>query len=84
MFSKFQNFIKQIILKPEVQFDKKNNFELWGKRIGYVLSYFLFTTILYLILYFTEKLPKSWTYFHILFITLSIMLIGVILQRVLK
>lgn len=84
MFSKFQNFIKRIALKQGVQFDKKNNFELWGKRTGYIFSYFLFTTVLYTVLYFTGKLPAFWTYFHILAITAGIVLIGSILQRMLK
>jgi hypothetical protein len=55
-----------------------------GQKIGYLISYFLFTTILYFILLFLNKLPASWNYFHIILLTIAITLIGIIIQRLLR
>lgn len=56
----------------------------WGNRLGLATGYFLFTTILYLILLLLDKLPGDWTYLHITGITLIIALLGTGLQRALK
>ncbi|MBI2653406.1 hypothetical protein HYX02_01205 [Candidatus Woesearchaeota archaeon] len=55
-----------------------------GEKIGFVFSYFIFTTILFFILKFTKKLPQAWTYLHIMAITLAIALAGILLKRLLK
>jgi len=56
----------------------------FGKIIGYSFSYFLFTTILFYILTLTTKLPTSWTYVHIMGVTISISLIGIGIKRILR
>ena len=55
-----------------------------GKKIGYIFGYFLFTTILYLMLILLKKIPENWTYFHIMGITLIITITGALLKRLLK
>ena len=55
-----------------------------AEKAGYIFSYFLFTTILFFILKFLNKLPENWTYFHIMGITLLIIIIGTLLKRILK
>jgi len=47
-----------------------------GKIIGYSLMFFLFTTILYFILLFLEKLPKFGGYFSVILLVLILVLIG--------
>lgn len=34
--------------------------------IGYLVSYFLFTTILFIILILLKKIPEVWSYYHIM------------------
>ena len=55
-----------------------------GETLGYVFSYLLFTLILYLIFLLLEKIPESWSYFHMMGITLIIAVIGILLKRALR
>ncbi|MBS3108007.1 hypothetical protein J4468_03775 [Candidatus Woesearchaeota archaeon] len=55
-----------------------------GEKLGFLLSYVFFTTILFFILKFFSKLPASWGYFHIAGITLIITIIGLAVRRFLK
>jgi len=55
-----------------------------GKIIGYITGYFLFTTVLYLILTWLDKIPQTWNYFYLALIILFLTLIGALLQRILK
>lgn len=52
-----------------------------AEKIGYIFSYFLFTTLLFFILGFMKKMPPSWTYFHIATVTIFIALAGATLRR---
>ena len=54
------------------------------EKIGYVVMYFIFTTIFYFILKSLDKLPDSWNYFHVLSLTLSIVLLGTLIKLLLK
>lgn len=54
------------------------------ERIGVVIAYFLFTTILFFILTITHKLPESFGYIHITLITAGITIAGLGLKRLLK
>jgi len=55
-----------------------------GQKAGNLSAYFLFTSILFLILRFFKKNPDSWSYFHAMIITLSITTIGFILRKTLR
>lgn len=55
-----------------------------GRNIGYIVMYFVFTTILYFVLRFLGKLPEIWDYFTILFLTLILVIIGKLIKRGLK
>lgn len=55
-----------------------------GEKVGYIAAYFLFTTILFFILRLLNKIPNSWSYFHIMGITFLIAVIGIIGNRLLK
>jgi len=57
---------------------------MFGEKIGYALAYFLFTTVLFFILKLLDKIPNSWSYFHIMMITFLIALLGVVIKRFLE
>jgi len=63
---------------------KSNKKEKVGKKIGYIFSYFLFTTILFYLLTFLDKIPSHWTYLHMVVITFLIVLIGIFIGGRLK
>ncbi|MEK6855101.1 MAG: hypothetical protein AABX73_02680 [Nanoarchaeota archaeon] len=54
--------------------DRKN--KKTAEIIGYVIMYFIFTTILYFILRFLERIPPGWSYFHVMGISILVVLIG--------
>ena len=62
-------------------FERNNNIERLGEKIGYVFAYFLFTTTLFFILKLLNRIPNFWSYFHIMLITLVIALICVIMDK---
>ena len=65
-------------------FEENRTIEKLGEKLGYIFSYFLFTTILFLILIFLKKIPESWSYFHVMGITILIAVIGIAIRRFLK
>jgi hypothetical protein len=65
-------------------FEQEKTLEKYGEKAGYVFAYFLFTTVLFFVLTFFEKIPESWSYFTIMGITLIIVLIGVVIKSLLK
>ena len=56
-----------------MKFEKKQK---TGKIIGYVLMYFVFTTILYFILLILDKLPIFRNYFNVILLTFTLVIIG--------
>ncbi len=55
-----------------------------GKMIGFLVGYFLFTTILYFILILTNKMPTSRSYIPIVEITILVSLVGYGVKRFLR
>jgi len=55
-----------------------------GIWVGYVIMYFIFTTILFFILKLLHKIPENWNYFHVILITLTIVLLGTLIKMLLK
>jgi len=64
-----------------MQFEQDKTWEGYGNKTGYVFGYFLFTTILYLILFFLKKMPETWQYWHIMILTLAIVIIGRLMNK---
>jgi len=58
--------------------------EYIGEKIGYLVMYLLFTTILYFILKLLNKFPDDWNYFYIMGLIFIIVLIGVLIKKVLE
>jgi len=58
------------------------NSEKVGNKMGYVFGYFLFTTILFLILNLVKK--SGWNYLNTIGITILIVIIGVSIKKLLK
>jgi len=65
-------------------FEHGTFFEKLGEKIGFIFSYFLFTTILYFILGILHRLPVFWSYFHMMGVTLILLFIGIGVKRLLR
>ena len=79
-----KTFIKALfLLNDKMQFEQNKSIEKLGVKVGFLFSYFLFTTILFGIFTLLNKL-NGMTYLHIMGITLLIIFIGAIIKRFLK
>ena len=56
----------------------------FGKVVGFVVMYFVFTTVLYFLLRFLGKFPEGWNYFYLMLVTLAVVLFGNLLKILLK
>ena len=65
-------------------FEQNKSSEKFGETAGYLFSYFLFTTILFFILVLINKIPGSWSYFHVMGFTILIAFIGFGVGQLLK
>ena len=65
-------------------FNKNERIIEIGENLGYLFGYFLFTTLLFLILNLLDKMPYNWSYFHIMRITIFIVLISFLNKWILK
>lgn len=55
-----------------------------GQKLGFLFSYAMFTTILNLILAYSDKIPETWSILHTAAITAAVISLGFILQRLLR
>ena len=62
-------------------FEEDNSVQVFGERVGYASAYLLFTTVLFIVLTLLSKLPASWSYLHVMGVTFSISLLGVVTRR---
>jgi len=67
-----------------MRFEKTSSLRKKGEKVGYVISLFLFSAVLYLVLSFSGKLPQSWGYAHIFLVSVVIGLVGFGLERLLR
>ncbi|MEK6846902.1 MAG: hypothetical protein AABY16_01915 [Nanoarchaeota archaeon] len=67
-----------------MQFDEKTFVDRFPRKVGYFLMYLIFTVVLYFILKILDKLPLDWTVFHVVGITLAIVLFGRLIKLLLK
>jgi len=67
-----------------VNFEDNRSFESVGKVMGFMISYFIFSIILFLILNLLNKIPESWTILQMFGITLVIVIIGAVLKKALR
>ena len=77
------NFIKALFDENNSMYAQKPE-EKWGKWLGFVFSYSIFTVALFLILTLLKKLPLTWSMINIIGITVIITTGGVIIKRLLK
>jgi len=82
LFLLSKTFINSAFLALIMIFEEDKKVEKIGSILGYIFSYFLFTTILYLILLSL----KSWnvSYISVIVITIVITLIGIVIKNLLK
>jgi hypothetical protein len=55
-----------------------------GEITGFILMFFVSSTILYFVLKFLNKLPDSWNYLHVLGLVFAITLTGILIKKLLK
>ncbi|MFH0936636.1 MAG: hypothetical protein V1815_03095 [Candidatus Woesearchaeota archaeon] len=67
-----------------MKFEENKKAEKIGEKIGFIVMYFIFTTFIYLILRLSKKIPENWSYIHIIILTFGIIIIGGILNKILK
>ena len=65
-------------------FEENNIIESLGESLGYIFSYFLFTTILFFILVLLNKLPELGSYIHIMVVVILIAITGTMIKKFLK
>ncbi|MAF35940.1 hypothetical protein CL622_02375 [archaeon] len=59
--------------------NKKENLKIL-EVLGYLFAYLLFTTILFFVLTFLNKLPGDWNYFYVMGMTFIIAVVGYLLK----
>jgi hypothetical protein len=67
-----------------MRFGQDNPIETLGQYLGFILSYLLFTTLLFLIFVVLGKLPAGWGFLHFIAITLLTVLLGLGIRRLLE
>ena len=72
----FRIFFKLELIIAFMQFQKRDHEYKVGRFLGYLLMLIVFSIILFFILSFFNKIPESWSYIHILFIAIFLVLIG--------
>jgi hypothetical protein len=65
-------------------FRQDKSIKEFGRKTGYLFSYLIFTTMVYFLLNILNKLPNSWSYFHVMFLTFCIILVGETIRRLLR
>jgi len=73
-----------LFLTRTMIFEENKTIENLGGKLGYIFSYFLFTTILFFILGVMKKIPESWSYIHVMGIVILIVLVSATIKRFLK
>jgi hypothetical protein len=67
-----------------MQFEESGDVRKVGEYAGYIISYLAFTTILYFVLTLLHRVPLWWNFFHTALVTLSIVIVGELLKKVLE
>lgn len=65
-------------------FERNRFYDQLGEKLGFVFSYLIFTAVLYFILALTAKLPETWSILHVAAITFGIVILGLVVQRLLR
>lgn len=63
---------------------KSGSIKKSGEVFGFLAGYFLFTTVLYFLFLFLNKIPDKCSYFDIISLTIFITLMGLIIKKLLK
>jgi hypothetical protein len=67
-----------------MNFEQNKSAERLGGKAGFLFSYLLFTTVMFLVLQKLKKLPLGWSYGHVILLTGGITLTGLAVGRLLK
>jgi len=67
-----------------MQFKYSDKYKKEGKRIGYFVSFLIFTFLLYFILNLFNKIPNNWNLIHFTFLSALIIIIGLTIRYILQ
>jgi hypothetical protein len=67
-----------------MEFEPNRTAERYGKVLGFVASYLIFTAALFYAMLLLHRMPASWSYLHIIGITLAVTLLGLLTRRLLR
>ena len=62
----------------------QESFEKAGLITGFVSGYLLFTVMLFFVLTLSHKFPTHWSFLNLIFVTLTVTLIGLGIKKILK
>jgi hypothetical protein len=65
-------------------FEESKVYARWGERLGFVAAYFVFTTVLFFMLWLLKRLPPSYPVINVMISTALIILVGVVVKRLLR
>ena len=66
-----------------MNFEENRFLENLGEKTGFVVAYLISSTILFFILSFLNKLPETWTFFHVAGVLAAISSVGIALRKLL-
>ena len=64
--------------------DENKTIEKLGEKLGYIFSYFIFTTILFFILSISNKISGPLSYIYVMVIVVLISAAGILIKRFLR
>ena len=64
-----------------MQFEENTNVKKLGENVGFFVSFFLFSSILYLILSLLHKIPTYVKYIHVVTGVILVYFLGLVLRR---
>lgn len=64
--------------------EENKTIESLGEKLGYIFSYFIFTTILFFILSISNKISGPLSYVYVMVIVALISVAGILIKRFLR
>ncbi len=67
-----------------MNFENNNNSKKIGKVAGFLITFLIFSIILFFILKFFDKIPESWEFYNVLIIPIILTIIGISIKSILN
>jgi hypothetical protein len=72
------------MVSEKLNFDRDLFWQKIGQKVGFVVAYFLTTSILFLVLSYLGKLPPGWSYFSLMILVLAISSVAILIKDFFK